>query len=265
MLRDVKIFFHPARETKIFQARRILYFVKDATLPVKTVSFLFKKKKNATKSSIPSTKQCEHFPARFTPSARCAAPGRLHQRSPNGSRGSSRPRPGASLRGAPASRGFLPRAPPAEPRGRTRVRQPRATRPRARGGPASPRAARPRALAPRLPGGPGADAGPAGAGRGRRGRARRGPRACTMRPRRREPRASAATLRGLPPRPRPAARPAAPRPAPPRPPPLTVAELEQRGRVVQAAVAREAVLHAEAAGPRPLPRPGRAAAAHPPH
>lgn len=45
MLRDVKIFFHPARETKIFQARRILYFVKDATLPVKTVSFLFKKKK----------------------------------------------------------------------------------------------------------------------------------------------------------------------------------------------------------------------------
>lgn len=36
-----------------------------------------------------------------------------------------------------------------------------------------------------------------------------------------------------------------------RPPALTVAELQQRGRVVQAAVTGEAVLHAEA-GPRPL-------------
>lgn len=36
-----------------------------------------------------------------------------------------------------------------------------------------------------------------------------------------------------------------------RPPALTVAELQQRGRVVQAAIAGEAVLHAEA-GPRPL-------------
>lgn len=117
--------------------------------------------------------------------------------------------------------------------------------------------AAPRALAEA---GTGAGRGGAGAQRG----AARGPRPSTMRPRRREPRAPPQQLCTASPaaRPRPSAR-SRPRPPPRRPPPLTVAELEQRGCVVQAAVAREAVLHAEAAGQRPLPRPGRAAAAHP--
>lgn len=100
----------------------------------------------------------------------------------------------------------------------------------------------------------------------RRGRGEPGPGPAAQHnaPQRREPRSPPPQLCAASPaaRPRPSARPP-PRPPPSRPPPLTVAELEQRGRVVQAAVAREAVLHAEAAGQRPLPRPGRAAAAHP--
>lgn len=101
------------------------------------------------------------------------------------------------------------------------------------------------------------------AGRGRDER-RPGPAAQHNAPRRRESRAPPPQLcaASAAARPRPSARPP-PRPPPSRPRPLTVAELEQRGRVVQAAVAREAVLHAEAAGQRPLPRPGRAAADHP--
>lgn len=51
-------------------------------------------------------------------------------------------------------------------------------------------------------------------------------------------------------------------PVPPRRLGLTVAKLQQRRRVVQVAEAHEAVLHAQAAGPRPLP--GRAAPPTPP-
>lgn len=73
---------------------------------------------------------------------------------------------------------------------------------------------------------------------------RRGPR-----PQHNAPAGTRATWRGL------ARGPAWPSPLSPRalvcPPALTVAELQQRGRVVQAAIAGEAVLHAEA-GPRPL-------------
>lgn len=143
--------------------------------------------------------------------------------------------------------------------------------PGAPGRPGLPTRCRAGALAREAPG----PAGPARTGRSRavaaagRGRGERGPGPAAQHNAlwRREPRAPPPQLCAASPaaRPRPSARPP-PRPPPsrpPLPPPLTVAELEQRGRVVQAAVAREAVLHAEAAGQRPLPRPGRAAAAHP--
>lgn len=74
-------------------------------------------------------------------------------------------------------------------------------------------------------------------------------RSAAPRPQHNAPAGTRATWRGL------ARGPAWPSPLGPRapvlPPTLTVAELQQRGRVVQAAIAGEAVLHAEA-GPRPL-------------
>lgn len=140
----------------------------------------------------------------------------------------------------------------------------RNTSPEPGGGRASPRAARRvRSCGWRrdqpIPARAGRSRATAAAGRGR-GDPGPGPAAQHNAPQRREPRAPPPQLCAASPaaRPRPSAR-----PPPSRPLPLTVAELEQRRRVVQAAVAREAVLHAEAAGQRPLPRPGRAAAAHP--
>lgn len=122
--------------------------------------------------------------------------------------------------------------------------------PQCRGYPGLPAPGLPRALSvaasagapgatdPPAPGAPGVGIGEPAAGE------RRGPR-----PQHNAPAGTRATWRGL------ARGPAWPSPLGPRalvcPPALTVAELQQRGRVVQAAIAGEAVLHAEA-GPRPL-------------